>query len=39
MIAAKFNHLETVKLLLDRGADINLLNEGYTAMEIAAKNY
>jgi ankyrin repeat protein len=38
MIAAKFNHCDTIKLLVDNKADVYLVNEGYTAMEVAAKN-
>ncbi|CAD8157141.1 unnamed protein product [Paramecium pentaurelia] len=38
MIAAKFNHYETANLLISNQADYFLENEGYTPMEIAAKN-
>ncbi|CAK71714.1 unnamed protein product (macronuclear) [Paramecium tetraurelia] len=38
IIAAKFNHHETAKLLIQNEADYFFENEGYTAMEIAAKN-
>ncbi|CAD8062613.1 unnamed protein product [Paramecium sonneborni] len=39
IVAAKFNHHETAKLLIENQADFLLENEGFTAMEIAAKNY
>lgn len=38
MIAAKFNHHETAKLLVEYQCDYLIVNEGYTAMEVAAKN-
>ena len=35
MGAAANGHLETVKLLLSRGADVNVVGEGYTALRWA----
>ncbi|CAD8068960.1 unnamed protein product [Paramecium sonneborni] len=37
IVAAKFNHYETAKLLIENQADFLLENEGFTAMEIAVK--
>jgi ankyrin repeat protein len=37
--AASFGHLDVVKMLVARGADINLkTNQGFTAMQLATKN-
>ena len=39
MIAAKYGHIETAKLLISAGADINDINKyGETALMLAARN-
>ena len=39
MIAAERGHIETVKLLINNKADINLNNWGNTALMMAAKKW